>query len=184
MRGSLDVTLKMNLTMQEHNKRWLISMLKTSGSKRKYVSNGNYAEERHWQAKSKLDELPQRESIKSTQKFYNGKVNYGLLVRFLRGQVGNDWNEVYFEIISRIPTKLLDYKEMVYWFVADQVEIVNSRPWNKKSQRFIWTGEDYEVVHHTKFKEQPEFTEFYVDPITNKLVRIEKAFKKPPTLPE
>jgi len=159
-------------------------MMKTSGSKRKYVANGSYAEERHLQNKTELEELPQHERIKSTQKFYNGKVNYGLLVRFLRGQVGNDWNEVYSEIISRIPTKLLDYKEMVYWFVADQVEIIDGRPWNKKSQRFIWTGEDYEAVHHKKYKEQPEFMEFYVDPDTNKLVHIEKAFKKPSKLTE
>ena len=154
-------------------------MMKTSGSKRKYITNGSYAVERHLQNRTELEELPKHGSIKSTQKFYNGKVNYGLLVRFLRGQVGNDWNEVYSEIISRIPTKLLDYKEMVYWFVADQVEIIDGRPWNKKSQRFIWTGEDYEAVHHTKYKEQPEFIEFYVDPDTAKLVRIEKAFQKP-----
>ena len=59
--------------------------------------------------------------------------NYGLLVRFLRGQVGNDWDEIYSEIVSRIPKKLLDYEEMVFWFVADKVEFVDGRPWNKKS---------------------------------------------------
>ena len=158
--------------------------MKTSGSKRRYVANGSYAEERHLQSKSELEELPQHESIKSTQKLYNGKVNYGLLVRFLRGQVGNDWNEVYSEIISRIPTKLLDYKEMVYWFVADQIEFIDNRPWNKKSQRFIWTGEDFEAVHNSRFKGQPEFKEFYVDPNTNKLIRVEKAFKRSNTVPE
>jgi hypothetical protein len=165
--------------MREHNKRWLISVMKTSGSKRERVANGRYAEERHLQDNFDFEELPKHESIKSTKKFYNGKINYGLLVRFLRGQVGNNWNEVHSEIISRIPTKLLDYKEMIFWFVADKVQFVDGRPWNKKSQRFIWTGEDYELVHYTQTKTQPEFKEFYVDPNTNKLMRIEqKAFKK------
>jgi len=84
--------------MREHKKRWLISMMKTSGSKRQRVINGRYADERHVQGNFDFENLPQHESIKSTQKFYNGKINYGLLVRFLRGQVGNDWNEVYSEI--------------------------------------------------------------------------------------
>jgi hypothetical protein len=153
--------------------------MKTSGSKRQNVFNGRYADTRHLQDNSEFEDLPQYESIKSTEKFYNGKINYGLLMRFLRGQVGNNWDEVYSEIISRIPTKLLDYKEMIFWFVADKVEFIDGRPWNKKSQRFIWTGEDYVLVHHTQIKTQPEFKEFYVDPNTNKLVRIEqKSFKR------
>jgi hypothetical protein len=153
--------------------------MKTSGSKRKHLHNGRYADERHLQRSADYEELPSHESIKSTKKFGNGKINYGLLVRFLRSQVGNDWNEVYSEIISRIPTKLLDYKDMVYWFVADKVEFIDGRPWNKKTQQFIWTGETFGPVHHTAIKQAPEFKEFYVNPETNKLVRIEqKAFKR------
>ncbi len=165
--------------MREHNKRWLISVMKTSGSKRRYIANDSYADERHLQHNHNWDKLPQHESIKSTHKFYNGKINYGLLVRFLRGQVGNDWNEIYSEIIGRIPTKLLDFKEMIFWFVADKVELIDGRIWNKKSHQYIWTGEDYELVHYTQIKLQPEFKEFYVDPNTNKLVGIkQKSFKR------
>lgn len=160
--------------MREHNKRWLISMMKTSGSKRERVLNRRYADDRHLQYQSSFEDLPQHESIKSVAKFYNGKINYGLLVRFLRGQVGKDWDEVYSEIISRIPSKLLDYKEMVYWFVADKVEFIDGRPWNKKSQQFIWTGEIFETVTIENIKAAPEFTEFYVHPDTNCLVRIEQ----------
>ena len=64
--------------------------------------------------------MPNLESIGSTRKLYNGKLNYGLLVRFLHGQIGNNWDKVYSEIIGRIPTKLLDYKEIIFWFVADK----------------------------------------------------------------
>ena len=155
-------------------------MMKTSGSKREWAINGRYADERHLQGNVELEDLPQRESIKTTQKFYNGKINYGLLVRFLRGQVGNNWDEVYSEIISRIPTRLLDYKEMIFWFVADKVEFIDGRPWNKKSQQFIWTGEDIDKsAHWTEVKSQPQFIEFYVHPETNKLIRVEqKSFKR------
>jgi hypothetical protein len=148
--------------------------MKTSGSKRQYLCNGRYANDRHLNNGKKLEDLPQRESIKSTQKFYNGKINYGLLVRFLRGKVGQNWDNIYSEIIERIPTKLLDYKDMIYWFVADKVEIIDGKPWNKKSQQFIWTGEELTKVHWPKFKEGPEYKEFYVDPETNLLIRVEQ----------
>ena len=156
--------------MREDNKRWLISRMKTSGSKRDHLFNGNYSDERHLQKNHDFEDLPTHESIKQTQMFYNGKINYGLLVRFLRGQVGNDWDEIYSEIISRIPTKLLDYKEMIFWFVADKVEFIDGRPWNKKSQQFIWTGEEMKSVHWTQIKTQPQRIEFYVHPETNKLI--------------
>ena len=152
--------------------------MKTSGSRRRDVANGRYADDRHKKSDLGIEELPQRESVKSTHKFYNGKINYGLLVRFLRGQVGKDWNEIYAEILSRIPTKLLDYKEMIFWFVDDKVEMMDGKPWNKRTQRFLWTCEELTPVHYTKMKTQPEFKEFFVDPATNKLVRIEQKSPK------
>lgn len=146
--------------------------MKTSGSKRAYVINGRYADERHLQKLKDHEDLPQRESIKSTYKFFNGKINYGLLVRFLRGKVGEDWDNVHSEILARIPTKLLPYKKMIFWFVADQVEMIESKPWNKRTQQFIWTGEDVKKAYWPNIKDGPEYKEFYVDPATNKLVRI------------
>jgi hypothetical protein len=168
--------------MREHNKRWLLSVMKTSGSKRRHLMNGRYADDRNSKKSQDLENLPLHESIKATVKFYNGKINYGLLVRFLRTQIGNDWDEVYSEIIARIPTKLIDYREMIFWFVADNVQFIDDKPWNKKTQQFIWTGEAYPVsVHYTEIKKVPEFREFYVDPNTNKLVHIpQKSFKRIP----
>lgn len=165
--------------MREHNKRWLISRLKTSGSKRERVQNGRYADERHLQNQNDWEDLPSHEAMKHTQKFYNGKINYGLLVRFLRGQVGRDWSQVYSEIIIRIPTKLLPYKDMVYWFVANQVEFREGKLWNRKTQQFIWTGGTFGPVHHINVKEAPQMIEFYVHPETNLLVQVpQKAFKR------
>ena len=156
-----------------------MSVMKTSGSKRERVRNGRYADERHLQNNRNPEELPSKESIGTTKKFYNGKINYGLLVRFLRVQVGQDWDQVYSEIIARIPTKLLAYKEMVFWFVADKVEFIDGRPWNKKTQQFIWTGGDILPTKYPDRKVSPEMKEFYVDPETNKLVRIpQQSYKR------
>lgn len=165
--------------MREENKRWLMSMMKTSGSQRTHLRNGRFSEERHLAKQYNLEDLPQRESIKSTIKVSNGKINFGPLIRFLRNKNGCNWDEVYAEIVSRIPTKLLDYKEFVFWFVATKVEFIDGKPWNKETQRFIWTGEEIKSVHYTEIKSQPEFTEFYVHPETNNLVYIQqKSYKK------
>jgi hypothetical protein len=165
--------------MREHNKRWLMSVMKTSGSKRERVINGRYADERHLQKTKEYDDLPSHQSIKTTEKVGNGKLNYGLLVRFLRHQIGNNWDDVYSEIISRIPTKLLDYKEMTFWFVSDKVEIIDGRPWDKKTQKFLWTGETFGPIFRGQGDQSPQFREFYVDPTTNKLLHIEqKAWKR------
>lgn len=153
--------------MKEHNKRWLISMMKTSGSKRRYIENGRFSDERNTKKYQDIENLPNYESIGTTRKLYNGKLNYGLLVRFLRGQVGNNWDAVYSEIIGRIPTKLLDYKEIVFWFVADKVELIDGHPYNRKKQKYIWTSE--QGTYNFKF-DNPVF---YVCPTSNKLLEVE-----------
>ena len=161
--------------MKDDNKRWLISVMKTSGSKRKYVVNGSFSDERNTKKYQYIKNLPNHESIGTTWNIYNGKLNFGLLVRFLRGQVGNDWDEVYSEIISRIPTKLLDYKEIIFRFVADKIELIDGRPYNKKRNKFIWTPEEGE------FNIDLDNSDFYVCPLTNKLLRVEDKHTKKDT---
>ena len=145
-----------------------MSKMKTSGSKRNYVDNGSFADERNTKKYQNIEELPKYESIKKTTKFYNGKINYDLLVRFLNKQIGNDWNDIYSEIIDRIPTKLLDYKEMIFWFVANKVEYINNFPYNKKTNKYIWTSEQNNINRIF------DNCIFYVCPITNKLVKVKK----------
>lgn len=166
--------------MQVYHKRWLMSMMKTSGSKRKYVQSGDFADTRNSKTKLGLEDLPRFESVKSSRKFYNGKINYGLLVRFLRGKVGDDWNEIHSEIINRIPIALLDYREMIFWFVADKVVFESENLWNKKTQRFVWLGGDYNYFSHcSEVHLNLEFIEFYVHPDTNVLERMPQlSFKK------
>ena len=168
--------------MEKSPKRWLMSMLKASGSRRKYLKNGSASEERHVKRDLPFDELPQLEPIKTTQKIGNGKLNLGPLVKFLRNKVDENWDDVYSEIIARIPTALLDYREVIFWFVADKVEFIDGRIWNKETQKFLWAGESYiPYIAHSRFshRHNTEFREFYVDPITNKLAHIpQRSFKK------
>ena len=143
-----------------------MSMMKTSGSKRNYLGNGSFSEERNSKKYADLENLPTRESIKKTVELYNGKLNYGLLIRFLNNQVGNDWDLVYSEITNRIPTKLLDHKEIIFWFVADKVEIIDGNPFNKKTNKYIWTPEQ------GKYSFDYDNQDFYVDPTNNKLCKV------------
>lgn len=151
----------------KQSKRWLLSMMKTSGSYRKHTMSGDFSDERNTKRFKQDDEdLPTHESYRKTHNFYNGKIKTDLLKRFLYGQVGKDWNEVYSEIISRIPTKLLDYKDCVYWYVAHKVEMRDGLPYDKEEHQFIWTPEQGEF-----FKSSVQMT-FYVHPETNILTKI------------
>lgn len=154
---------------KRHNKRWLISRLKTSGSKRRYINDGDYSDTRNSKKNKNWDELPMFEGMGESFKFFNRKINYGLLIRFLRGKNGANWNEVQREVSERIPSNLSEYKDCLKWFVADLIEKrEDGRLWDKREQKYVLLNpnESYDwKVHTTK--------EFYVDPDLNVLVRIE-----------
>lgn len=155
---------------RDHNKKWLITRLKTSGSKKKYVEGGDYADSRNSKKEGNLDQLPKHEGMGKSRQFFNGKVNYGLLIRFLRGRIGDDWNEVHKEIMTRIPTNLMEYKDCVEWFVADLIEEEEDGLWDKREQKYLkFDPEEPVNVDYYTFKE------FYVDPETNRLEKIADA---------
>lgn len=152
---------------RDHNKKWLITRLKTSGSKKKYVEDGDYADSRNSKKLVSLDQLPKYEGMGKSRQFFNGKVNYGLLIRFLRGRIGDDWNEVHEEIMERIPTNLSEYKACVEWFVADLIEEEEDGLWDRREQKYLKLDpeEPASFDYYT-------FKEFYVDPNTNRLTKI------------
>lgn len=152
------------------SKKWLISRLKTSGSKRERVGSYDYADTRNTKSNSKIEDLPTHESMSKNFQFYNGKINTDLLKRFLRTRVNQNWDTVYSEIIERIPTKLQDYKYCVFWYVADKVEIRNEQIWNLKDNSIIPTNNEELYSHWSK---NFRYMEFYVDPETKELIRID-----------
>lgn len=153
-----------------HNKKWLITRLKTSGSKRKYVESADYANTRSVKKQKNVEDLPKYEGMGQARKFFNSRVNYGLLIRFLRGRIGDDWDKVYDEIMERIPSNLSEYKACVAWFVADLVEEEDKELFDKRDQRYLKLDPDEpaDPDYYT-------FKEFYVDPNSNKLCKIADA---------
>lgn len=152
---------------KNHNKKWLISRLKTSGSKRRYVIDGDYSDTRNSKKNKDWDNLPSYEGMGKSFKFFNSKINYDLLVRFLRGKVGSDWNEVIKEIEERIPTNLLEYKDCVKWFVSDLIEKREDGLWDKREQKYLRL-EPNEPFDWNLYISK----EFYVNPDTNSLIRV------------
>lgn len=158
---------------KRHTKRWLISRLKTSGSKRRHVGNESYSDTRNSKKNKNWDELPTFEGMGQSFKFFNSKVNYGLLIRFLRGKNGSDWADVQKEVSERIPSNLSEYKDCLKWFVADLVEKREEGLWDKRSQKYLLLNpnEPYDFNLHIA-------KNFYVDPDSNKLVKIEDSPSK------
>lgn len=153
---------------KNHNKKWLISRLKTSGSKRRYVIDGDYSDTRNSKKNKDWDNLPSHEGMGKSFKFFNGKIHYGLLVRFLRGKVGGDWNEISKEIEERIPKNLLEYKDCAKWFVSDLIEKREDGLWDKREQKYVRLDPNDPFDWNLYV-----WREFYVDPETNILIRIQ-----------
>ncbi|WP_420572963.1 hypothetical protein [Kordia sp.] len=150
-----------------HNKKWLISRLKTSGSKRRYVDDSDYSDTRNSKKNKNWEELPTFEGMGQSFKFFNNKINYGLLIRFLRDKNGSNWNNVEKEVSDRIPNKLSEYKDCLKWFVADLIEKREDGLWDKREQKYLLLNPNipYDWNIHV-------YKEFYVDPDSNVLVRV------------
>ncbi|HAA14376.1 MAG TPA: hypothetical protein DCE41_22920 [Cytophagales bacterium] len=114
-----------------------------------------------------MDEWPQKESMKGGKQFYNGKVHYGLLVRFLRTRVGENWDQIYHEVRERIPSDLLQHQQWVEWFVVVKVERRPEGLLDLRHQKYLITDTSQEHEFSTY-----RYSEFYVDPDTNLLVRV------------
>jgi len=51
----------MSNNSRDHNKKWLITRLKTSGSKKKHVESGDYADTRNAKKQKHVEDLPKYE---------------------------------------------------------------------------------------------------------------------------
>lgn len=70
---------------------------------------------------------------------------------------------MYDEIQQRIPTKLREYQQVIYWYVADKIEINGTTVFDLREQKFI----NFKVlyVNGTVHKD------FIVSPFDNRLYR-------------
>ena len=95
-------------------------------------------------SKKNWAELPTFEGMGQSFKFFNSKINYGLLIRFLRGKNGTNWNDVQKEVLERIPNNLSECKDCLKWFVADLIEKREDGLWDRREQKYLLLNLDEE----------------------------------------
>jgi len=159
---------------KDRSKKWLITRLKTSGSKKRHVASVDYADGRNAKGRKDWENLPSKEGMGKSFKFFNSKVNYGLLVRFLRGKVGGHWPDIHDEIMERIPSNLSEFKDCIDWFVAHDVILTEDGLWDKQSQKFVTVPREEMEFDMFKYNHK----EFYVDPDTQTLCKTEISFNQ------
>ncbi len=149
---------------RKNSKRWLLSKLKSSGSKKKFDYTKDYNREKF--VLDQFDGLPKHESMHRSDGNIKAKLNLGPLISFLASNVNKDWDFVYSEYCSRIPSELFFYKDIIFDIVADKIEFREDRIIDLKMGRPLFTKEtglNSPVFSHKKF---------YVNPINNLLMKI------------
>ncbi len=140
--------------------KWLIR--KTSGSRSKFKSNGDYSDNRSSKKVMDLDNLPQKESMRN-KNYHNTYLDTILVKRWLYSKVGQDFDDIYSEFLTRVQPKYLEeYRDCIYWYVEKKENVVikeNGEVWGK------WYGQDVKLPYSMQMT-------FYVDPTTNDLKKI------------
>ena len=138
--------------------KWLIR--KTSGSRKKYTISKDYAETRNAK-KADLDNLPKQESMSNNRHSY---LDTTLVKRWLYAKVGQDFDSIYAEFLTRIQPKYLDqYRDCIFWYVEKDVEF--------KENGEIWgtfNGNPVKLPYTQNAK-------FYIHPETHTLERLSKV---------
>lgn len=143
--------------------KWLIR--KTSGSLSKHKSKGDYADHRHGRKEVDFEQLPQHESMRH-KGAHHTYLDTSLVKRWLHSKVGEPFDQVYSEFLTRVQPKYLDeYKDSIYWYVAPQAHVEvkpNGEVWGKSYGRPVQLPHGGHLI-------------FYVDPDTGVLMRKDKA---------
>jgi hypothetical protein len=147
------------------SKKWLVSRMKSSGSKNARVRGGpGYADSRNGKQSQGWEELPMRTSIRRDRSGFS-KLNTDLLVRFLHTQVGKSWTEVYAALMERIPTKLRYDLRFLDKIIAVKVVRQGDRWWDHRANCYVITR--WEHLHERQYGSY--WAPFLVDPETGTL---------------
>lgn len=136
--------------------KWLLR--KTSGSRSKYKSRGDYSKDKSSDL-NLSDELPLHESVKKS----DTHLDTSLIKRWLHNYIDQDFDFIYSEFLKRIQPKYLDeYKHCIYWYVEPKSQV-------SFDEKGIVYGFYMGKVRKLPYSVQ---STFYVDPATNLLKKI------------
>ncbi|RZK56747.1 MAG: hypothetical protein EOO91_11490 [Pedobacter sp.] len=143
--------------------KWLLR--KSSGSKSKYKVKGDYADDKVSYL-NLLDELPVRESVKTSYSF----LDTSLVKKWLNNYIDQDFDFVYAEFIKRIQPKYLDeYKDCIFWYAEPKANVSFDEDGNVYGK---FMGKVVKLPYSITSK-------FYVDPTSNLLKKIpDHQFKR------
>lgn len=137
--------------------KWLIR--KASGSNARYKRKGKYSDNRNDKV-GDIDNLPYRESFNKSRSYLNTTP----IKRWLYSKVGENFDNIYSEFLTRIQPKYLEtYKDMIFGYVAKAKMIDGELLFENMNgvYKHISEGKPYQQ------------TTFYIDPYTNELKQIE-----------
>ena len=134
-------------------------MSRISGSRARYARKPDYADERHRKRDRQLP-LPARESMRRRGHTF---LDTTPVRRWLYGQVGRDFDEVYAEFLSRLQPKYREqYRGCIFWYVAPREEV------SIRENGEIWGKHEGRPVRLPYYRQH----RFYVDPTSNLLRRL------------
>jgi hypothetical protein len=132
--------------------KWLLR--KTSGSRSKYKTKGDFSNRRNGKSSS-FEDLPQRESMqgKNDKKTF---LDTTLVNRWLQSKVNQNFDDVYAEFLTRIQPKYLDeYRNCIYEYL-------------EPSRTVVFEGEVvFGTLHDASVKLPNGKKKLYVDPVSN-----------------
>jgi hypothetical protein len=108
--------------------KWLLR--KASGSRARHQVKGDYKNDAQ-RLVDLYDDLPEREAMKQSRSY----LDTSLVKRWLYSKVGQDFDRVYAEFLTRLQPKYKDeYRDCIYWYV-ERKELVtiqtNGEVWGK-----------------------------------------------------
>lgn len=160
--------------MREHKKKWLFDKGKTSKSRKRYNSGGDFSEDRKSKEFQDLEYTPAKRNGMKVSSWNKRKhaLNFRSLLRFLRGKIGKDWSLIYSEIKERIPNDIWETHNPVERYVHTKVKIESDGSiWDEKGS----VSRTFKISDDGKIGKHGRYATYYVHPETGLLCRLEPS---------
>ncbi|MDD7914682.1 hypothetical protein [Polaribacter ponticola] len=137
--------------------KWLLR--KTSGSRAKHKTKGDFSNNRNGKSDD-LEYLPKRESMQG-KNAKNTFLDTGLVYRWLQSKVGENFDTVYSEFLTRIQPKYLDeYRNCIFYYLEPSKTVV------------FEDGITFGTLHDARVALPYGKKKLYVDPVSNLIKKV------------